>query len=120
MNKVKMMTLYICSSCDILLIRPDVKESTYNSTKLNELGEYESLRDGDCYFEYYQCPRCGLCSEGDLNTGNEVYFKKIVIPISVAKALIKLWNSLDKKDEVRYGIPLDNPDLKGLLVEELL
>jgi hypothetical protein len=116
---IKDMTLYICPDCKVLLMRPEKRYTMYNYSELAKSGEYEDERNNEPHFDAYVCPSCGKATgEGDAQ------LKTIVVPIACSTELITLWSALLEDAAVLgedcWGIPLDNPALKEILLEELI
>ena len=116
----KDMTLYICN---LLLMKIDIRELIYMSAELDDEGVYDNIGNSNSDFDCYLCPSCSTKSfTGENGEKKEDCLKEIVVPIAAAKELIKLWNSILKEIDslTEYGIPLDNQELKGLLMEYLI
>ena len=125
--KEKTMYLYICPDCKILLMKPDKRYYLYASTNLDKYGVYVSEEFSDEFseenFDAYVCPLCGNTThEGE---GTSV-LKQVVVQIRRAEELIKLWrekyNTIPASIDIHAasGIPLSDPQLKEILLEELV
>jgi|MudIll2142460700_1097286.scaffolds.fasta_scaffold01605_18 hypothetical protein len=125
--KEKTMYLYICPDCKILLMKPDKRYYLYASTNLARYGVYVSGNSSEELseenFDAYVCPLCGNTThEGE---GTSV-LKEVIIPIKRAEELISLWRekyyTIPAREDrcVEWGIPLSDPRLKEILLEELV
>jgi len=119
------MMLYICKNCNLLLMRPDKKFEVFDSSELKPNGWYEENGDGEQEFAYFICPICGNNTDEypDDAAMTSQPLSSIVLPISLAPTLIKLWykkKDADVMDTYRYGIPLDDAELRDLIVEYML
>jgi hypothetical protein len=107
-------------------MRPDIRYITYSSSELNEEGNYDddSYRDGDNSFDGYVCPECSA----DQNDMKFIEFPST----KTAKALLDLWTKVRKEEDdnpdqskmeyhqCHYGIPLQNEELKLLMLDALI
>ncbi len=125
------MKLYICKDCELLLMRPDMKFELFESSELKPNGWYDRSGNGEEELAYYICPSCGNNSDDDGETEHKL--DSILLPISAAASLIKLWykrRDAEKKkmlqeadnhaDNYCYGIPLDDPEIPEVVLEHLL
>lgn len=125
-EKPKLMMLYICKDCGLLLMRPDKKYELFDSSELKPNGWYDGNGNGEQEFAYFICPSCGNNSDidNDYAESSEGKLSPIELPISLAPTLIKLWYK--KRDaevdthDYEYGIPLEDEEAQTLLLEYLL
>jgi hypothetical protein len=81
------------------------------------------IDEGD--YDYSECP---VCHGKDSGNPNHITLKEIKLSDDLLDPLLSLWNDEKEKnakrknkiESIRYGIPLSNKKLKGLLVEELI
>jgi DNA-directed RNA polymerase subunit RPC12/RpoP len=118
MTDKKMMTLYICTGCNLLLTSIEKRYHVYYDCYLDNAGEYIDDFTNDQELDAYVCPECG--NTYVLDTNNFTDMKSIVLPLSLAKKLNSIFSSLSQEEKRRSGIPLANQTLKELLTEYLL
>jgi hypothetical protein len=102
-------------------MRPDKKFEVFDSSELNSTGWYEEHCNGETEFAYFICPICG--NNTDEGTAADCLLDSIFLPLKLAVDLIKLWRrkkDADVMDVYEYGIPLDNAELRDLIVEYML
>jgi len=115
------MMLYMCKQCNILLMKPDKKFELFDSSELKPDGWYAENGNGEPEFAYFICPICG--NNTDEYTAADCLLSSITLPIKLAPTLIKLWykkRDVDVMDTYEYGIPLDDAELRDLIVEFML
>jgi len=124
------MRVNICERCKVLLLQVTTKMIEYHLSELNENGEYEWTDHGEADYDSTLCP---ICSGTDQDDYDET-LNSIELPIELKPKLFKIWESLQKEELnkppqskmstelviTEYGIPLDNKELKELLVEYLV
>ena len=126
------MQMLACKECNLLLFEVDSRVIRYERSTIVAKGFYENqgVIEPD-YADEHDCYMCPQCSGTDVETGIEdlivtLEFRKI--PVSALVELIKLWENLkcdytlskEMQYQVQRGIPLDNPELKAILVEARL
>ena len=121
--KEKTMYLYICPDCKILLMRPEKRYYVYNYSGLTKNGEYEDEDHNEESFDTYVCPSCGNTTHG---REGESVLRQVVVQVRRAEELINLWRekycTIPAREDrcVEWGIPLSDPRLKEILLEELV
>ena len=117
--------LYICKSCQLLLMVVDIKYVHYETAWADPYtGEYLiGSFDRDDTVDAYLCNECGSSSEGLSSEDNTL--SSILVPIESIPKLHALWGKLKEQEKdinsmVTNGIPVDNQELKNILVEAFL
>lgn len=110
-------TVYVCKTCDVLLIK-------VNGTITRRYGFCATLEGAGAYndddeaeeidvLEVFSCPTC------DEEVKEEDAF---LVPVTAIPKLIELWKKIDTEisDESIYGIPLTDDRLAEVMTEHLL
>jgi hypothetical protein len=117
------MSLYICKRCNVLLIQIDGRYVEYTCETLHEEGEYMNSHDASEHeFDYYLCPMCsGISIEKE---GRDLTLHALLLPVSLARTLLQVWikNKVSASTKIQwlYGLPLDEVEVKTLLLEYLI
>lgn len=121
----KKVVLYICTECNLLLLRIDKKYVEYARSNMDkDTGEYIADDYSDNEFDYYLCPECcGVESTISHRGEGAKTLKQILVSKETCTKLDALWSDIsceDPEDAYPSGIPLDNQELKEILVEQLI
>lgn len=112
---------WICTRCNLLLMEVDSRSVVYERAVLDEGHyDYNGTHDYDGEHEYYLCPKCD--GSDITEPGVTMTLEDREIPTKAVKELHKLWDDINAKDDEvnHHGIPLDNEELKIILVEGAL
>lgn len=134
-DKEQTFEIFYCDHCKVLLFKMDEKIVEYDACVLDERGCYEFRDAGEKDHDYWLCPICSASDNEDEREDRGGVLKAIDIPVRLATPLIEMWNKMEimynsganeEGDECEdgyiyeYGIPLNQPELKELLVEYLI
>ena len=120
------MQLYICTHCDVLLMRVDSSVVADVPHFLEESGMYEEGNYGEAEHQYWLCPICSGIDSHEYS-GMDITLESYVFNgTEISKKLIDLWNKLkqigskdpEREEIIRFGIPLDTKELKSIVMED--
>ena len=117
--------MYICMRCKILLMLIDERVISTNRSQLDIDGNYVK-KIVNSMNQIYMCPSCCGIGKPDIHISDmDETLKVIEVDNKKIPELRKLWSDLfrnlnnDEQDSC-YGIPLDNKELREILLEELI
>lgn len=132
MAKQRMVWLYACKQCKILLITIDKRFFVYERATMDSEGKYSRvLGEDDEEFDRYLCPLCSNTEYDSFDAHGEMVgtpgLEKIELTQSACEELFRLHKKLkeantSEEDSYAYdvGIPLSNIELKQLLTEHMI
>lgn len=117
--------MYICIRCKILLMLIDERIISTSRSRIDSVGDYVR-KIVNSINQIYMCPSCYGIGKPDIHISDmDETLKLIEVGKEKIPELCNLWSKLfrnlnnDEQDSC-YGIPLDNKELRELLLEELI